>query len=338
MQHDSIDHFRGLASNPRTAVILAAGRGKRLKSLTLDRSKAMLPIVGKPVVQRVMETLTANGLDDFVLVIRPEDWQLVRYFRTESTITARVRFAYQERTLGMAHALRCAAPLLDGPFILSACDNLVSVEDVRKLVKRWAEKPLPNGVLTLLPVEPDRLGSVGIVEMDGPWVNRIIEKPQPEQVTSNISSLPLYCFSERILAYLEDVPLSPRGEYELQDAIQMLIEREGNICGVEINARLTLTNADDLLALNKHYLDQESSNLRIAMRKLGKATQIFTPVHIESGVEIGNGCRLGPYLYIESGCRIGDGVSLSESVLLGGAVIPARANITGQVIMAGVEV
>ncbi|MFL5625120.1 MAG: glycosyltransferase, partial [Ktedonobacteraceae bacterium] len=73
-------------------------------------------------------------------------------------------------------------------------------------------------------------------------------------VTSNISSLPLYVFSPHILDFLSEVKLSARGEYELQDAIQLLIERRGRVTGVSTPSRVQLTNVADLLALNQHFL------------------------------------------------------------------------------------
>jgi len=76
-------------------VILAAGKGCRLHPITSSRSKAMLPILGKPIVERVMELLLPNGVDDFILVVSPEDRDITHYFRRESTLEAEVRFVYQ---------------------------------------------------------------------------------------------------------------------------------------------------------------------------------------------------------------------------------------------------
>ena len=205
-------------------IILAAGHGSRLQPITLTRSKAMVPILGKPIVERVMEHLLCNGVDDLILVVSPNDRHITRYFRRESRIEADVRFAYQPERLGMANALVGAAPLINDDFVLSACDNLISEEYVGQMLAAWNSEPRPNGILTLMPVEPERLGNVGIVELDGQWVRRIVEKPSPAEAPSNISSLPLYCFSRGFLDYLPRVPLSARGEYELQDAIQMLID------------------------------------------------------------------------------------------------------------------
>jgi NDP-sugar pyrophosphorylase family protein len=313
-------------------VILAAGKGSRLQHITLTRSKAMLPILGKPIVERVMLDLVANGVEDFILVVSPDDRDITHYFRVESDIQAEVRFVYQPQRLGMANALACAAPLIAGDFILSACDNLVSAEHVGRMSDAWQWPDKPNAVLTLMPVEPERLGQTGIVEMDGPWIKRIVEKPKPAESPSNISSLPLYCFSPRVLDYLPEVRPSARGEYELQDAIQMLINRDGRVGGVVCKRRLTLTNAADLLALNRHYLTQGADRPQLAPQTVGPNTQLVTPLHIEKGTVIGSNCAIGPNVYIERDCRIGDGVIISNAVLLRETVVPDGTTVVDQVV------
>jgi len=314
-------------------VILAAGKGSRLHPITLKRSKAMLPILGKPIVERVMELLLCNGVDDFILVVSPEDRQISRYFRRESQIEADVRFVYQPARRGMADALRCAAPLITGDFFLSACDNLVTKEDVGRLMAFWkAPETRPNGVLTLLPVEPDRLGSVGIVELEAHWVKRIVEKAKPEEAPSDISSLPLYGFSARILEYLPEVALSPRGEYELQDAIQMLIDRDGRVGGVIIDRRLTLTSAGDLLRINQEYLMRGDTHPQLEPHTVGPNTQLVTPLRIEQGTIIEENCVIGPNVYIERDCHIGHDVMIRDAVLLRGTAVPDNVIVTNRVL------
>jgi UDP-N-acetylglucosamine diphosphorylase / glucose-1-phosphate thymidylyltransferase / UDP-N-acetylgalactosamine diphosphorylase / glucosamine-1-phosphate N-acetyltransferase / galactosamine-1-phosphate N-acetyltransferase len=313
-------------------VILAAGHGSRLQPITLTRSKAMVPILGKPIVERVMEDLRANGVDDFVLVVGTDDRYISRYFRHESAISADVRFVYQPERLGMANALQCAAPLISDDFIVSACDNLISTQYVADMMAAWRSEPKPNAILTLMPVEPDRLGSVGIVELDGPWVTRIVEKPPPEEAPSNISSLPLYCFNQRILDYLDDVPLSPRGEYELQDAIQMVIEHHGRVRGLVVDRRLTLTSPADLLSINRHYLLNGRDKPQLAPFTVGPNTQLVTPLRIEAGTVIGCDCTIGPNVYVERDCRIGDGAVIRNAVLLRESSVPAGAHVEDQVV------
>lgn len=313
------------------AVILAAGRGSRLRHLTRTRSKAMLPVAGRPIVERVIDLLAVHGVEDLILVIHPDDEDIARHVQERAITPGRVRFACQRQRRGMAHAVSQARPLIEGDFVLSACDNLVSPEDVGRLFAAWQDQPHPSAVLALLPVEPQRLGSVGIVEMDGPWVTRIVEKPPPDEAPSDVSSLPLYIFSPSLLDYLSQVPLSPRGEYELQDAIQMLIERQGRVRGVALRGRMTLTHPRDLLALNRHYLARQEPRLQVCASS-GRGTTFAPPVLVEDGVEIGAGSAVGPSVYAEAGCSIGAGATVRDTVLLRDAVVPPGATVSGAVL------
>lgn len=314
------------------SIILAAGKGSRLHPITDQRTKAMLPILGKPIVARVMEPLVENGLRNFILVVSPGDREIVNYFAHESTLDVRVQFVLQPERRGMADALSRAAPLIHEDFLLSACDNLVSKEDVAGILALWNPKSKLDGILALMEVPPEKIKSVGIVKMDGEWVRHIVEKPDPAQVTGNTASIPLYMFSRRILEYLSEVPLSPRGEYELQDAIQMLVKRSGRVRGYRIAARLTLTSSADLLALNRHYLVNRNSNHHAPPQCIGANTKLVPPIHIESGVVIGADCEIGPNVYIERGCHIDDGAQIRDSVLLRGVKVSTNAHIVGQVI------
>jgi NDP-sugar pyrophosphorylase family protein len=292
----------------------------------------MVPILGKPIVERVMEDLLANGIEDFVLVVSTRDRYITRYFRNESRIRADVRFVYQPERLGMANALACAAPLITEDFVLSACDNLISADHVGQMIASLLASPRPNAILTLMPVEPERLGSVGIVELNGSQVTRIVEKPMPEEAPSNISSLPLYCFSKRILDYLPLVPLSPRGEYELQDAIQMLIQQDGEVHGLLVQERLTLTSPADLLAINRHYLVMGNDRPQLSPHTVGPNTRLITPLRIEGGTIIGGNCTIGPNAYIERDCQIGEGVTIRNAVVLRESAVPDGATILDQVV------
>jgi glucose-1-phosphate thymidylyltransferase len=312
-------------------VILAAGKGKRLQPITFHRSKAMAPVLGKPIVERVMDELVASGVGDFIVVASPDDEEIVRYFGQESELRDRVRLVYQAERLGMAHALQCAAPLLHGDFVLCACDNLVPAEQVALLLARWQAAPHPNAVLALMEVERDQISKGGIVAVDGPWVRRIVEKPRPEEAPSDLYSLSLYAFSPRILDYLPHVPRSPRGEYELQDAIQALIEHDGRVCGVTVTERLTLTTTEDLLTINCHYLAGAGSTHLPSPEAVGPRSSLMSPLFVEAGAVIGPDCIVGPEVYLERDCRIGQGVTLRRAIILRGSVVPDGASIQDQV-------
>lgn len=309
-------------------VVLAAGKGTRLHPLTLHRSKAMMPIVGKPIVERVMDMLVHNGIHDIVLVVSPDDQAIRHHFEQVSHIQARVRFVDQVERQGMAKALELAAPMLDQDFVLSACDNLVTQAAVGDLIRTLQGVDTPNGVLTLMPVTREKIASTGIVEMNGKWITRIVEKPTPEEAPSNISSLPLYAFSHKLLSYLPKVQPSPRAEYELQDAIQMLIAEEGKVTGVQVQSRMTLTHPADLLALNRTYLGY-GEHTEFAGHPHIAATP---PVCVAKNAEIGWNCSLGPNVYIAEDCIIGEGSTLRDVVVMPGARVPGGSVIEHQVI------
>lgn len=313
------------------AVILAAGKGSRLNPITLNRTKAMVPILGKPIVERVMEGLVQNGIHDFILVVSREDGEVGRYFQEQSALEVNLQFVVQPERLGMANALSLAAPYIHGTFIMSACDNLTPAKHVAELLQTHHDQSA-NATLSLMEIDLALAGRTGIIEWHDGQIRRIVEKPAPGEAPSNIASLPLYVFSPKVLAYLPEVKPSPRGEYELQDAIQMLIDRDSRVTGVLTPSRLQLTNAGDLLALNRHYLTTGGDTPQLAPRSVGQHTHLITPLRIEEGTTIGPGCVIGPRVYIERNCRIGADVLIKDAVILRDTVIEDGRQIVGEVV------
>ena len=310
------------------AVILAAGKGKRLHPVSQVRSKAMAPVAGQPMVARVMQLLASVGVDDFTLVCHPDDQDIRTYFAGDHDFGV-VRFVEQRERLGMAHALGLAAPVLQGDFILSACDNLVPVEHMAELVATHRERGA-NATLSLMAIDPARTAHTGIVEWQDGLIVGIVEKPQPHEAPSNISSLPLYLFSERLLTHLSAVKASPRGEYELQDAIQLLIEHDGGVTGVLTPERLQLTDVNDLLHLNRRFQDQEQSQ---TMDEPGNGVRLIPPLYIGPGVEIGEGCTIGPHVTLEEGCHIGAGAQLEDTIVLRNGRVAAGRKLKHEIVV-----
>jgi NDP-sugar pyrophosphorylase family protein len=314
------------------SVILAAGKGSRLHPITISRSKAMLPVLGKPIAQRVMENLASCGLRDFILVVNPQDREIREHFQRDSKLDVKLHFVDQPDRLGMADALKHAAPLIREDFVLSACDYLVTEEDVQSLISSWVKRPGLGALLSLIRIPMEDTGKTAIVTLEGDRVTSIVEKPAPDQARSNISSLPLYCFSPRILDYLTRVQLTQRGEYELQEAIQMMIAEDEDVHGLFFKSYRTLTSAEDLLELNLHSIKSDPGDLQVAPDVVGPGTNLVSPLHIEQGTVIGSGCTIGPNVYIEVNVRIGDHVRLQNVVVLRQAVIPDGVELSDQVV------
>jgi bifunctional UDP-N-acetylglucosamine pyrophosphorylase/glucosamine-1-phosphate N-acetyltransferase len=313
------------------AVILAAGKGKRLQPMTLKRSKAMAPVVGKPMVERVMETLVENHIREFIMVVSQEDSEVERHFREQSDLDVTIQFVLQPERLGMAHALGLAAPYIHDTFIMSACDNLVSPTHIAELIAAHQARSA-QATLSLMEIELSQASRTGVVEWREERVWRIVEKPTPAEAPSNISSLPLYVFSPQLLSYLPAVKPSPRGEYELQDAIQMLIDASSHVTGVLAASRMQLTNSSDLLDLNRHYLSLERETLYLNAAHIGPGAHLIAPLRIETGVTIGPGCVVGPRVYIEHGCRIGANVVIRDAVVLRNSVVEEGRRIMSELV------
>ena len=315
-------------------VVLGAGKGSRLGPVTRDRSKAMLPVTGAPIIERIIADMASCGIDEFVIVAGDRDDELRRHFAGRSD----VRIATQPTPAGMADALSCAAPFLTGDFALSACDNLVSRTDMARLIGALDSGQEVDAVLALATVPKERAGRSGIVEMAGDRVRRIVEKPAPGEAPSNIASLPLYCFRKAFLDYLPGVAVSQRGERELQDAIQAQIDDGGFAQGVQFEGRLTLTEPADLLQINLEYLSRDWVAAGLSPAATGAGSRLVPPVAMGAKTSIGVYCRIGPNVYIEGDTLVGDGAVVANSVVLRGSRVAEGAVIEGQLVCDGAVV
>ena len=311
------------------AVILAAGMGTRLRPVTANRSKAMVPVLGRPLVERALVPFVGNGVRDFVFVISPDDTEIAGYFTERTSLEITARFVIQEERLGMAHALSLAAPFVEGRFAVSACDSLLDSSHVGDLLSVGDDV---DAALSLLDVEPERLSRSGVVELDGSRVRRIVEKPSLEDAPSNTVSLPHYVFSPQLLEILPLIQTSPRGEYELQDAIQGLIDGGGKVIGVRADERFQVSSPEDLLKLTLQLFSEGSEPMRIDSAAVGRGTTIVEPVLVERGAELGDGCEIGPEVFLESGCRIGDDVIVRRSIVLRGGRVAMGETVEDMVV------
>lgn len=321
------------------AVVLAAGRGTRLGPLTTDRSKAVLPVAGKPMIARVLEMLAVGGVERVIVVVHPGDVELLNHL-VHSPWAPQCRFAYQEHRLGMAHAVECASPLVrqsQAPeFVLASCDNLYPWGHVAGLIARRRQSRL-DAALTLLWTPRERATASAIVVRQAGLVTDIIEKPDLKEIPSYngreeaLSAPSLYALSPRVIDYLPQVTQSPRGEREFTDALRLLIADGGKVGGQTVSSRMTLTRPQDLLALNRYVLRSDSHCAKVEAR-VPSSTTIVPPVRIEAGASVASGCVIGPDAYLESGSHIGPGSSVRRSVIMRGGSVSENRIVDGLVI------
>ncbi len=315
-------------------VILAAGKGTRLRPVTNVRSKAMAPVAGQPMVQRVLDLLVENDVRDFVIVVGPDDREIRRYFASPPS-DIRVRLVEQRERRGAAHALSLAAPHITGDFLLSACDNLVPSTHVADLLATHRDSRGGQQIaatLSLMTITLDQVSTTGIVDWDGDArrVRRIVEKPTPAAAPSTISSLPLYLFAYQFLEYLPRVQPSPRGEYELQEAMQMLIDDGAFVTGAFTGGRVQLTDVDDLLRLNRLFLKQAPAPALLEDCTIDPTAVIYPPVHIAPHVTVGAHALVGPNAVIERDVVVEAEARVTNAIVLRGARVErGRAVVNG---------
>ena len=303
-------------------VILAAGRGSRMQGLTVSRPKAMLPIVGLPIVARVVEQLRDANITQIVIVVSADDADIRPYFEQNPLPGVSLTFAVQPHPAGMAHALLQAMPHITGSFIVTACDSLYPPKMYGQLADTHRREGSP-ATLALMSLPPEVIPRASSVEFLGDRVARIVEKPSLADAPSHIGSLALYAFDLGLLDYLQQVKTSARGEMELQDAIQMMITEHGALPGVMTDWRWELTIPTDLLELNLWWLQK-----------------YFQPdmTFVETGVDIPKDTILESGVYIEAGAMIGARAHLKNSVVLRDGVVSAGEIVTDALVSAAIEV
>lgn len=283
-------------------IVLAAGSGTRLKPFTETMSKPMIPIANKPLLEWIIEALEVSSEEIFV-VVRKEQADIIDYFKNSQKVT----FVFQSEPLGTAHAVGCCEPYLkdyEGPVLKIGGDDLISLEDINRISRLSG-----NYVGAFSSDHPERFG---VIETKDGYVVNIEEKPKNPK--SNLVSCGLYMFDKKIFECIKKVQLSERGEYELNDAIEMLAEKE-KFKVFEVKKWTTITHPWELLEANKLVLDQIGT-------QIGKNVEIRPGAYIEYPVAIGDGSVVGPncfirrYSTIGRNCKIGNAVEIKNSIIM----------------------
>jgi bifunctional UDP-N-acetylglucosamine pyrophosphorylase/glucosamine-1-phosphate N-acetyltransferase len=322
------------------AVILAAGEGNRMRPLTSNRPKVMLPVANKPILEHLLIEVKAAGIGEFVFVVGYCDEQVRSYFGDGEKWGVKIAYSEQRKQLGTADAIRMVGGEVDGNFLVINGDVVVSSQDIRRLMKN------SHNTMSVIKVEDPR--GLGMVELSEDRVVNIYEKTQkPPTLMANAG---LYLFTPEIFEAISRTEKSPRGEYEITDSLQLLMGTRQGLHYQEIKSWLDLSYPWDLLRANESMLaGLESQNLGVVEENvvlkgavaIGKNTVIKSGAYIVGPVIIGEDCEIGPNCYIRpstaigDGCHIGAAVEVKNSIVMKGSKIPHLSYVGDSVIGEG---
>ncbi len=213
----------------RQAVILAAGRGTRMRELTEDLPKPMIEVRGKPILEHIISGLARHGIERVLVVVGYRKDVVMEHFGDGSAFGVAVDYVTQEVQDGTGRVVDLGRDFTgDEGFVLSYGDILVPPESYAPMVR-------PGDAAALLTVKfSGDVAKGGAVFVEGDRVTGLIEKPGPGEPTSPWYNAGIYTFAPVIYDYTARLELSPRGEYELTDAIAAMIADGLDLRAVEL--------------------------------------------------------------------------------------------------------
>lgn len=323
------------------ALILAAGEGTRMRPLTANIPKPLLPVAGKPFLMHIIETLESLEITDIYLLIGWKNLKIKEYFGDGQRFNVNITYLNQEERLGTAHAVGIAKSVMDSPFLCLNGDIVVARSYIKGLIDFY--KAHKGDIISLARVDnPERFG---VVELEGERVKEIIEKPKAPK--SDLINAGIYIFTPDMFKAIEQTPKSSRGEYEITESIKILM-KSGDIYGyrldepwVEIGRPWDLLVANEILmkSLEDNFEGDIHRNAEInGPVRIGKGSVVKNGSNITGPVIIGENCTIGPNCVIRpstvvgDGCKIGNAVEIKNSVIMNSSKTPHNSYVGDSII------
>ncbi|MEI6513660.1 MAG: glucose-1-phosphate thymidylyltransferase [bacterium] len=307
------------------ALILAGGKGTRLRPITFSMAKQLVPVANKPVLYYGLEAVRDAGIREVGMIVGDTHEAIEQAVGDGSQWGLKVTYLPQEAPLGLAHAVKVAQPFLkEEPFVMYLGDNIVR-SGVAALVDEF-ERDKPDAMILLAQVPNPQ--QFGVAELDGDRVITLEEKPKEPR--SDYALVGVYLFSSCIFEAVKAIKPSWRDEFEITDAIQYLIDSGKNVRSHKVKGWWKDTgDLDALLEANRLVLEDL---VGIIEGKVDSHSRLFGPVSVGANSKIINtiiegpsiigsnchleNCRIGPYT------AIGDGVYLIGSGVHDSVVMP----------------
>lgn len=314
------------------AIILSGGKGTRLRPLTYTGAKQLVPVANKPILWYGIESIVRAGVTDIGIIISPETGEEVKAKTGNGDrFGASITYILQDKPAGLAHAVKTARPFLgDSPFVMYLGDNLIQNE-LGQLMTNFKEQSI-DALILLRPVSNPTAFGVAEVDAQG-RVLRLVEKPKVPP--SNLALVGIYFFANTIHAAIDRIQPSARGELEITDAIQNLIDHQQQVEASQIEGWwLDTGKKDDLLEANQIVLDTCLTSAIVG--EVDAQSQISGRVQIGAGSRLVNCTVRGPVIIGENchleNCFIGPFSSVADEVTM------IDADLEHSVILRGAKV
>jgi len=300
----------------------------------------MLPIANKPILEHLLIEVGKAGIREFIFIVGYHDEQVRNYFDSGDRWGVKIDYCTQRKQLGTADALKMVEGLVDGNFLMINGDIIVDQKDISSLTN--------GNINTMSVVEVEDTRDLGLVELREDRVVHVYEKVK--KAPSHMANAGLYLFTTDIFDAVSQTSKSPRGEYEITDSLQFLIDQGRGISYQKIDYWLDLSYPWELLPANEFLLAEiEARNMgeveeNVVMKgvvSVGKGTIVRSGSYIVGPVMLGQNCDIGPNCYIRphtsigDGCYIGSAVEVKNSIIMNGSKIPHHNYVGDSVIGEG---
>ena len=306
-------------------LILAGGSGRRLRPITHKTAKQLVPIANKPILHYVIEDLVGVGITDLGIVVGDTAKEIEKSVGDGSQWNADITYIRQEEPLGLAHAVLISESFLgQEKFIMYLGDNMF--EDSLHEVVEDFEKSSTNARLLLAKVDNPQAFGVAEIDEQGA-IKGLVEKP--ENPKSDLALVGVYLFDPTVHRAVKAIEPSDRGELEITDAIQWMIDEESNIEHRTLKGWWIDTGKKDPLLLCNELILEKIETLLLS--QIGETVTLKGEIvagenveiidsNIQGPVVIGSGVKIersdiGPYVSIGDECKIEDS-SVERSVLM----------------------
>ena len=310
-------------------LILSGGKGTRLRPITHTSAKQLVPVANRPVLFYAIQAMADAGIEDVGIIIAPETGDEIREVAGNGErFGVRITYILQDEPAGLAHAVLTAEPFLgDAPFVMYLGDNLLQ-GGIGDLVRAFNDN-VPDALILLTAV-PDPQ-NYGVAELENGAVVRLVEKP-PEP-RSDLALVGVYMFTATVHDAARAITPSARGELEITDAIQHLVDTGRRVDPHIVKGWWKDTGRlDDMLAANRLVLDTIATRLdgelvdsQVDGRVIVEAgarlerSSVRGPAIIGAGTRLTD-CYIGPYTAVGDGCII-SGAEVEHSILLAGCEV-----------------